>query len=387
MKRTVVTDDERQQTDQRKHASPLMSDTDIVQKIFDHIDNSTTDMGNRSWREPTKNYLMRERFEAELELLRSRPVMFCPSAAIPNIGDYIARDTAGVPLVVCRGRDGKVRAFRNACRHRGVEVARGQGCTSVFVCPYHGWSYNNDGSLRSVPHKDGFPDLQKKGRGLVSVPCTEENGLVFVQQNAKRALDDNILPKIIPDGYRLLQSEQLEIEANWKLHLESALEGYHIRSTHQKTFFPVQYDNLTVVEHFGKNSRVAFPYQAIEGLRNKPQEEWTTNGRLTFVHHLFPNTLISTFPDCMQVVVLEPIDLQLTRQHTFLLANCPENDEKAMEAIMEGQKFARMGAIEDRDIVLSAQRGLASNANEFLEFGLFESAIGHFHAALSSDIE
>ncbi len=373
--------------DNKDNSAPLMPDEDIVSRIFDHIDNKTTDLGQSSWKEPVTNYRSLERFEAELALFRSCWIVFCPSTALSKSGDYIARDAAGVPLIVVRGSDGQVRAFRNACRHRGVQVANGQGCASMFVCPYHGWAYGNDGSLRSVPHKEGFPGLDKENRGLVALDCLEENGLIFVKQST--GTDDNapktILPEIVPDGYRVIKSETLEIEANWKLHLESSLEGYHIRSTHQKTFFPVQYDNLTVIEAFGKNTRVAFPYQAIEGLRDKPKSTWSTNGRLTFVYHLFPNVIISTFPDCLQVVILEPIGLQRTRQHVFLLADCEANG-KTMETILAGQEFAKEGAIEDREVVLSAQRGLMSGANEYLEFGLFESAIGRFHAALTDGI-
>ncbi len=372
---------------EHRGATPLMSEEAVVSRIFDHIDNKTTDTGQSSWREPTENYQSVERFDAELALLRKRWIVFCPSVALPKSGDYIARDAAGVPLIVVRGNDGEIRGFRNACRHRGVQVASGRGCTNVFVCPYHGWSYGNDGSLRSVPHKDGFPGLDKESRGLVAVDCLEKNGLIFVKQNAdsKDRREETDLPDLIPDGHRVIKSEALEIEANWKLHLESSLEGYHIRSTHQTTFFPVQYDNLTVVESFGQNNRIAFPYQVIEGLRDKPRSTWSTNGRLTFVYHLFPNVVVSTFPDCMQVVVLEPLGLELTRQHMFLLAD-HETDKQALDAILEGQAFAKMGAIEDREVVLGAQRGLKAGANDFLEFGLFESAIGRFHETLAGEL-
>lgn len=74
-----------------------MSETDIIARILDHIDNKTTDMGHSSWKEPAENYLSVERFEAELALLRRRWIVFCPSAALANAGDYIARDAAGVP--------------------------------------------------------------------------------------------------------------------------------------------------------------------------------------------------------------------------------------------------------------------------------------------------
>lgn len=388
MKATIMATTAFDTFDEHHGSSALMSDEEIVARIFDHIDNGTTDRGKSSWREPAQNYQSAERLDAELALLRKRWVVFCPSVALSRSGDYIARDAAGTPLIVVRGNDGQVRGFRNACRHRVVQVAKGQGCTSVFVCPYHGWSYGNDGSLRSVPHNDGFPGLDKENRGLVAVECLEKNGFVFVKQDAdsKDRKDQPDLPDLIPEGHRVIKSETLEIEANWKLHLESSLEGYHIRSTHQTTFFPVQYDNLTVVESFGQNNRIAFPYQTIEGLRDKPRSTWSTNGRLTYVYHLFPNVVVSTFPDCMQVVVLEPLGLELTRQHMFLLANCGDKGD-ALDAILKGQEFAKMGAIEDREVVLGAQRGLKAGANEFLEFGLFESAIGRFHEALTGELE
>ncbi|WP_108791327.1 SRPBCC family protein [Erythrobacter sp. Alg231-14] len=383
-----MTSGETSKSGQKTTHNALMPDEAIIDRIFEHIDNQSTDYGTATWKEPTANYRSARRLDAELNLLKQRWIVFCPSAALQKSGDYIARDTAGVPVITVKGADGTVRAFRNACRHRGVQVAEGQGCTSVFVCPYHGWSYGTDGSLRSVPHRAGFPGLEKNTRGLVPLECLERNGLVFVRQDEGKADEHEPCdtPNIIPDDYRVIKSEALEIEANWKLHLESALEGYHIRSTHQTTFFPLQYDNLTVVEAFGKNSRITFPYQAIEGLRDKPRSQWSINGRATLVYHLYPNVIISTFPDCMQVVVIEPIGLDLTRQHMFLLSAAEEGSD-ALDEVHKGQEFAAIGAIEDRNIVLSAQRGLKSEANDFLEFGLYESAIARFHSALTHELD
>ena len=368
---------------------PLLSDIEVVRRIFTHIDNATTDLGKQSWQEPTDNYRSKERLESELKILQSRSIVFCPSSAIAKIGDYIARDVASVPLIVVRGLDGVARAFRNACRHRGVQLANGHGCTRALVCPYHGWAYSLDGSLRNIPHEQGFPDVDKATRGLVEVACFESNGLIFINQNPRADIEQDIacIPNLIPDNTRLLNSSSQIVNANWKLYLESSLEGYHIRQTHKSTFFPVQYDNLTVVEAFGQNSRVAFPYQSIEGLRGKEQADMSVDGRLTYVYHLFPNVVISTFPGCMQVNVLEPIDESTTRQHTYLVSGICESETALLNGVTEGQNFAAKGAIEDLEIVLSAQQGLASKANEYLEFGLFESAIVRLHTHLAKEFE
>ena len=98
----------------------LLSDVDLVDRILTHIDAKTTDKGTSVWREPTANYISSERFAAEIDVLRRVPMAFCPSAALPEPGSYIARTTVGTPLLVVRGSDGVVRGFRNACRHRGM---------------------------------------------------------------------------------------------------------------------------------------------------------------------------------------------------------------------------------------------------------------------------
>lgn len=367
--------------------APLLDDQQMVLRIFDHIDNQTTDLGEETWVEPVANYQSQDRLTAEIDLLKRKFIVFCPSQSLASTGDYVARTAAGTPLIAVRGEDGTAKVFRNACRHRGVQLAEGQGCKRVLVCPYHGWAYGLDGQLKNIPHRAGFPDFDIKANGLVAVPSREVNGLIYVCQDASEdATDLDVIPQLIPDGYELISTEEVEVDANWKLYLESALEGYHIRSTHTQTFFPAQYDNLTVVEAFGDNSRVTYPYQTIERLRGRPQSEWSTNGRLTQVYHLFPNVVVSTFPNCLQVGVLEPLGVEKTRRHIYLLGRVTHEDAAKAEAlkrsILEGQEFAKTGNVEDLEVVMSAQRGMNSGANTHLTFGLFESAIGKLHAGL-----
>lgn len=372
--------------------APLLSDTQVVLRIFDHIDNKTTDLGDTVWAEPVANYISEDRLDAELDLIKRRFAVFCPSLALANTGDFVARSSAGVPLIAVRAEDGTAKVFRNACRHRGVKLADGQGCKRALVCPYHGWTYGLDGQFKNIPDKEGFPGIDADTNGLVPVACKEVGGLIYVCQNNAEdgsSIADDIFG-LIPDDYDLISTTEMDVEANWKIHLESSLEGYHIRSLHKRTFYPGQYDNLTVVETFGENNRIAFPYKTIEKLRKKSQEDWSTNGCLTYVYHLFPIVVVSTFPNCIQVVVLDPITPNQTRQHSYLLGRGSQDDagkpDAMRQSILDGQAFARTGATEDLAVVLSAQQGLSSGANQHLTFGLFESAIGRLHACLRAEI-
>ena len=147
----------------------MRSYAELLDHILNHIDNGTTDLGDEDWFEPVENYTSPLRFDAERRLMRRLPIPFCPVAALPSAGSYVARASAGVPLVVVRGLDGSIRAFRNACRHRGMQLADGSGCTKIFRCNYNGWEYRLDGRLEYVPHEHCFPDLDKNSNGLVPV--------------------------------------------------------------------------------------------------------------------------------------------------------------------------------------------------------------------------
>jgi phenylpropionate dioxygenase-like ring-hydroxylating dioxygenase large terminal subunit len=367
----------------------LLDDPTVVQRILDHIDHRTTDLGEETWREPVANYRSEARFRAERALLKRVPLPFCPSTAVAAPGAYVAREAAGTALVAVRGADGVVRAFRNACRHRGTELVSGHGCAKAFVCRYHAWTYGLDGRLRHVPHELGFPGLDKETRGLVPVVAVERQGVVFVTQEPAAGIDDSLddLPPLLPPRFRFLGTSEIEIAANWKILVEGFLEGYHIRSTHPETFYPIQYDNLNVVERFGRNSRLTFPYQAVEKLRAVPPAERTADGKLTYVYHLFPSTMVATFPGRILLVSIEPLAIDRTRFVTSMLTDRDEADLDAQSKLAKGRDFVAAGAIEDNEVACAIQRSLASEANEYFEFGRFEGAIAHFHRTLTAALE
>jgi phenylpropionate dioxygenase-like ring-hydroxylating dioxygenase large terminal subunit len=370
--------------------NPLADDATVVQRILDHIDNKTTDLGPNTWREPVEHYRCEARFAAERDLVMRRyPTAYCPSAALPEAGSYVARTAAGTPILAVRGTDGRVRAFRNACRHRGTQLVDGTGCEKMFACRYHGWTYGLDGTLRHVPHEHGFPGLDKSARGLVPLQTAEAQGVVFVTQDEPALADANLdtLPPLIPAQFRLVGSAELEIPANWKILVEGFLEGYHIRSTHSTTFYPVQFDNLNIVETFGPNNRIAFPFRAINKMRAAPPASRTADGTLTYVYHLFPNVMVATFPGRIFMVAIEPLAIDRTRFVTSMLTDRDVGDTETRATLERAGDFVNAGAVEDRDVACAIQRSLASGANEYFEFGLFEGAIGHFHRILQAAID
>ena len=365
-------------------STSLADDPTVIARLLDHIDRKTTDLSEEVWLEPVEHYLSPQRFEAELRVMRALPTPFCPSAALPEAGSYVARTAALTPILAVRGNDGEVRAFRNACRHRGAQLVEGSGCNKAFTCRYHAWTYGRDGQLRGIPHEHGFPGLDRAEHGLVPIRTVERHGLVFVTQkgDGAEAAGENAMPDYFGRQWRMLSTVEQVFELNWKIFVDGLLEGYHIRSTHARTFYPRQYDNTNVVELFGRNTRVSYPYRVIEKLRHTPAEARRAAGVMTQLNHLFPNVSIATFPTHMTMAVVEPLAVDRTRLVTYFLSDRPDE-----EAIRKARDFVTAGTAEDRDMGLAIQRGLASGANQAFTFGLFEGGSRHFHRNLAAAME
>lgn len=367
----------------------LLNEQQVIERIFSHIDNKTTDLGDTVWKEPVASYLSDERFESEIALLRRMPIPFCPSAMLSENGSYVARKAAGTPLLVVRGDDGQVRAFINGCRHRGMPVAKDSGCARAFVCPYHAWTYGLDGQLRQIPGHAGFPGVELQKNGLVEVSALEKGGLVYVNQGGP--IDSSMLesaPDFFASEQEYFDQSDHTDEANWKLIAETTMEGYHIKSLHKQSFYPYGLDNINVVENFGCNSRVIFPFRRIEKLRDIDPEERRLDGMVTSVYQLFPNVTISILSKHSTMTVFEPLSPFRTQMLIYRVTNKTSDGSTCdvEEAKRDAVFVKAAGFDEDREAACGIQGTLGTTANQHLTFGHFEKAIVHFHKNLAEHL-
>lgn len=369
----------------------FLNDSDAIERIFNHIDNGTTDLGNTIWKEPVRNYYSQERFDAEIALLRKSPIPYCPSAGLPENGSYIARRASGTPLLVVRGEDGVVRAFINACKHRGMKVADGSGCKKkAFVCPYHAWAYGLNGKLKNIPGQEAFPNLDNDNLGLSEISAIEKGGIVYVMQEGK--IEDHMLENAIdffePEQKMFSYGEVVD-EANWKLLTETLLEGYHIKSLHKDTFYPFGLDNINLVETSGPNSRVIFPFKRIEKIRHIEPNERKLNGVATSVFHLFPNASVSILSKHLSLTIMEPLSPSSVKIVSYLVYNPKLNGKEiSLEDAEKDAKFVNeSGQNEDREAARAIQETVTTSANSYLTFGFFEKAIVNFHQHLTSSLD
>ena len=194
---------------------------------------------------PFPVYHHEEIFQYESESLFRREWLFvCCEREIPNSGDYFALEVCGESIVVLRGSDGKLRALSNICRHRGTQLLDdGFGSTGkLIVCPYHAWSYDQQGELK-VAAMTKAGEVERDKHCLPHFGLEVHLGLVFIN------LDPN--PGSLSERFEGIneftghyQPEQFdtvipgEIEtwqANWKLAMENAMESYHLFKVHRET--------------------------------------------------------------------------------------------------------------------------------------------------------
>jgi phenylpropionate dioxygenase-like ring-hydroxylating dioxygenase large terminal subunit len=193
-------------------------------------------------------FVSRDIFECEQRTVFDRSWIYLGHASeVKNPGDFRTRWVAGRPVIFCRDTGGQIRALINSCRHRGAMVCRErEGNARHFFCMYHGWTYNNDGSLRGVPDQPSYPPgFDKATRGLAPVPRLEAYKDFWFVNFDRDAVDlDSYLAGAkayidlvvdqSPSGCMEIISgvQEYDIKANWKLLVENSVDDYHLLATH-----------------------------------------------------------------------------------------------------------------------------------------------------------
>jgi Rieske 2Fe-2S family protein len=181
-------------------------------------------------------------YARELDQLVFRSWLYAGHVSeIPNPGDYRLLEIGEDSLIVVRDEGGEVRCLMNTCRHRGARVCEGEsGNRKTFVCPYHGWVYRTDGSLKAARDMEMLEGFDPSSYGLKQARVQVYMGLVFVNCDPQAA---NFLPAMENireplgaydlDNARIAHKHTYRVDANWKLVLENYLECYHCATSHR----------------------------------------------------------------------------------------------------------------------------------------------------------
>jgi phenylpropionate dioxygenase-like ring-hydroxylating dioxygenase large terminal subunit len=340
---------------------------------------------------PVWKYTDPAHFEREqAAIFRRQPRIVAHASELPEPGSFLRREVAGLPLLLTRDDAGVAHVFLNVCRHRGARlVDEASGCRSRFSCPYHAWTYGNDGGLLRVPFGgEGFPALEQETMGLRRLSCTERYGWLWAIPGDGSLDLDAWLGELAGDlawldsgALEIKAEETSERQANWKILIEGGIEAYHFRVVHRNTIGPHFPNNLSSYRRFGDHLRSILPRA---GIGDVDAEQAAADGELlrrraNVLYTFFPLSNLLVMPDHIVWISNEPLAVDRTRLRICTLAPRDSHDDGHWA---RNNAIAQLTLAEDGAIGESIQAGLASGANEAFRFGRFEGALTAFNDSI-----
>jgi len=218
---------------------------------------------------PADAYISPAYFELEEERLWARTwQIVCRAEEIPKVGDFVTHEIIDESIIVIRTSQDSVKAFYNVCQHRGRRLKDGCGNTGkLLVCRFHGWSWNIDGSLKSVTDREdwaGCPSFGDESLGLKEVRIEQWGGWYWISMDPDiEPLLDYLAP--IPEVFKNYDLEDMRFAwyktlvtpCNWKVMIDAFNEGYHTEATHPQVGLRSALG--TVGAAHGKHGMFSFP--------------------------------------------------------------------------------------------------------------------------------
>jgi len=286
----------------------------LIKRLIERVETQRSDDAAAGMVESADFFLCPQRFVKEKQqFFFDTPQVIGFAGEIQQAGSYLTTEVMGIPVLVTRDEQGILRAFINACSHKGARVAEGRGERSKLTCKFHGWSYALDGCLSARPQELCFAS-DKEQRSLQALPVSDRSGLIVLGLNPAmpQTLVDNHLEAIEEElsGFdfhkmHYLETRRFEVKANWKLIAGLSYESYHFATLHRDSVATLLKANY-IADYFEKHSRWCFPLIGIEKLKHKPESEWPRFVPGAVSHALFPGTVVITDPEDAQIIRTEP---------------------------------------------------------------------------------
>jgi phenylpropionate dioxygenase-like ring-hydroxylating dioxygenase large terminal subunit len=346
---------------------------------------------------PASNYFDPERWQREVDMIFKRvPLLLAMTAEIKEVNTYKAIDVVGMPVLISRGADGIARAFVNMCSHRGAQlVDPGVGTARRFACPYHNWTYNQEGDLVGVFKQDDFGQLDTSCLGLTQLPIAERAGLIWVTLSPDSKLDfdaffagyDEMLEfcdfaSMNHFGTRILAGP------NWKISFDGYVDFYHLPILHKNTFGPDMSPDA-LFHRVGPHQRVTGPRGNWAKLEGRPTSEWPESVLTGGVWSVFPHGSIAGFEieghKIYQVARVFP-GATADESVTYLdfISTAPKTEEFIEAANKQIAFLENVVRDEDYATGLKIQRTVKTGAKKVLHFGRNEGGAQYVHGWLDA---
>lgn len=367
--------------------------SELVSRLQRQITTRVPDLAEGVMRLPSAVYTSPDRFERERKaLFRQRPLFVAWSAELPGPNTFRTVTVDGVEILLTRDGEGTLRAFRNSCRHRGMAVtAEKEGCAKRFTCPFHGWTFGNDGKLLAIAHKEFFPGVEKEDYGLTPIAVAEKYGFIVVRVEGDEAIDMDAhfaglgeeLGRHGFEKWSVGGRNELGVAVNWKLLMDGFCEGYHFNTIHPTTLGALVIPNTHVVDTFGPHVREVFANVGLrEHMEQSPDRDLAFGPDMVLVYLLFPNLILIAQTDGgWHAITIWPdgaVDRTVVRQ-TIIVSD--DLSAEAREECIARCNYIFQQVITAEDFVVSESIWSALKGGNLPDMliGQNEAPIQHFH--------
>jgi choline monooxygenase len=307
-------------------------------------------------------------------------------------GDFVTFTIAGEPIVAVRGTDGNLRAFYNVCRHHAAAVVTEPcGHAQILHCPYHGWNYGLDGSLKGMPEFEGVRNFERGANGLLPVQVATWEKFVFVKLEAGgESLEQflgGIARRMAPLQVTKLHyfgTRVYDIACNWKVFVDNYLDGgYHVPHLHKGLNSVLDYRQYTIENEdrycLQSSPMVESAEDAATGATRKGDRAW--------YFWQYPNFMINCYAGYMDTNLVIPLDVDHCRViFDFYFADV--SSEAARKYDEESMAVGDRVQGEDLGICEAVHRGLKSRAYGAGRLSVRREAGEHlFHRLLAADLK
>ncbi len=333
---------------------------------------------DRAWAMPSAFYHDARFLRLErTQLFRREWICVGRREELAQNGDFTTLDILEEPVVVARAFDGKLRAFSNVCRHRGMPVARGRGNAKALMCPYHHWSYDMSGRLIAAPRMGTRPDFDQAACRLPEFSVEEWQGFVFVCLAADppplaprlAGLETLIRPYHLEQTtLRYLSDETWH--TNWKNLLENFMEGYHLSTLHRDTLHHINPTRLC--RHFPPGDSyfgyyAGFPPELPRTHKGHPDLTEKQLGECV-MFAVPPALVVGCAADYSSFICLQPEAIDRVRAKIGLIFF---GSDWTQEVVDRAVDLFKLTMAEDKTVLVNLRRGLTS---QFYENGPLAAA-------------
>jgi phenylpropionate dioxygenase-like ring-hydroxylating dioxygenase large terminal subunit len=321
---------------------------------------------------------------------------------IPAVGDWLAFDILGERAVVMRGKDGVVRAFHNLCRHRGARVVDGvQGhCKGALVCPFHGWVYNLDGTLRGPARPETFGDMDRSKFNLKPVEMEIWHGFIFLRflPGPQPALSE--LLQLYDADFRDFRAEELlpvhapdwstTLPVNWKSVRDVDNEGYHVALAHPalqdlygRSYRDYVHENGLASSYATYGDQPGRLWSVKNYVKLSPLQDWLPERlqRAWNYYGVFPNSVFIFTPESVQFYH----DIPLSTGETLLTGRIyrrPNESRQQRIARYLAYRIDRETSAEDQQLSIWSNESMKSTAFEGFHLSDLEYGVRYHHDQL-----